>query len=68
MNVEKLFWDFYKAPVENEVGKVLKRYSLLNSPANWRPYGGNESNFSVVENQQASPIHTGKATLTLLWR
>ena len=56
MNVEKLFWDFYKAPVENEVEKILKRYSLLNSPANWRPYGGNESNFSVVENQQASPI------------
>ena len=56
MNIEKLFWDFYKAPVENEVEKVLKRYSLLNSPANWRPYGGNESNFSVVENQQASPI------------
>lgn len=56
MNIEKLFWDFYKAPVENEVEKILKRYSLLNSPANWRPYGGNESNFSVVENQQASPI------------
>ena len=56
MNIEKLFWDFYKAPVENEVEKVLKRYSLLNSPANWRPYGGNESNFGVVENQQASPI------------
>ena len=56
MNVKQLFWDFYKAPVENEVEKVLKRYSLLNSPANWRPYGGNESNFGVVENQQASPI------------
>ena len=56
MNVKQLFWDFYKAPVENEVEKVLKRYSFLNSPANWRPYGGNESNFGVVENQQASPI------------
>ena len=56
MNIKKLFWDFYKASVENEVEKVLKRYSLLNSPANWRPYGGNESNFGVVENQQASPI------------
>ena len=56
MNVEKLFWDFYKASVESEVEKVLKHYSLLDSPANWRPYGGNENNFSVVENQQASPI------------
>ena len=56
MNIKQLFWDFYKAPVENEVEKVLKRYSLLDSPTNWRPYGENESNFSVVENQQASPI------------
>ena len=56
MNVKQLFRDFYKAPVESEVEKVLKHYSLLDSPANWRPYGGNENNFSVVENQQASPI------------
>ena len=56
MNVKQLFWDFYKAPVENEVENVLKRYSLLDSPTNWYPYGGNESNFGVVENQQASPI------------
>ncbi len=56
MNVEELFWDFYKAQGENEVEKVLKRYSLLNSPTNWRYYGGNENNFSVVENQQSSPI------------
>jgi len=56
MNVKQLFFDLYKAPVEAEVEKVLTRYSLLNDPANWRPYGGNESNFGVVENQQASPI------------
>ena len=56
MNVKRLFWDIYQAPVEGEVEKTLERYSLLNNPENWRPYGGNESNFSVVENQQASPI------------
>ena len=56
MNVEQLFWNLYKAPVEATVEKVLASHSLLNSPANWRPYGQNESNFSVVENQQASPI------------
>ncbi len=26
MNVEKLFWDFYKAPVENEVESDLTHY------------------------------------------
>ena len=56
MNVKRLFWDIYRAPVEDEVEKTLERYSLLNNPENWRPYGGNESNFGVVENQQASPI------------
>ena len=56
MNIEQLFFDLYKAPVEAEVEKVLARHSLLNDPANWCPYGGNESNFGVVENQQASPI------------
>ena len=56
MNLEQLFFDLYEAPVEADVEKVLARYSLLNNPANWRPYGGNESNFGVVENQQASPI------------
>ena len=56
MNIEQLFWDLYRAPVETEVEKILERYLLLNSSSNWRPYGQNESNFSVVENQQASPI------------
>jgi hypothetical protein len=53
MNVEKLFWDLYRSPVEAEVEKVLTRYGLINAPGNWRPYGQNESNFGVVENQQA---------------
>ena len=56
MNVEQLFWDLYRAPVEKDVEEVLKRYSLHDNSGNWRPYGGTESNFSIVENQQASPI------------
>ena len=56
MNKEQLFWDFYNAPTEGEVKRILARYGLIQSQANWRPYGQNESNFSVVENQQASPI------------
>ena len=56
MKVEQLFWDLYRAPVENDVEEVLKRYSLHDNSGNWRPYGGTESNFSIVENQQASPI------------
>ena len=56
MKIEELFWELYRAPIEDEVEKVLSRYCLLDKPDNWRPYGQNESNFGVVENQQASPI------------
>ncbi len=56
IDIKKLFFDLYEAPVEAEVKGVLERYSLLNNPESWRPYGENESNFGVVENQQASPI------------
>ena len=56
MRVERLFWDLYKASIEEDVDKVLERCGLGTSPTNWRPYGQNESNFGVVENQQSSPI------------
>ena len=56
MDVEKLFWDLYKAPIEREVDNILDRDALAGDPVHWRPYGQNESNFGVVENQQSSPI------------
>lgn len=56
MNVERLFWDLYKGSVEEDVYKVLERYGLAKDSIYWRPYGQNESNFGVVENQQSSPI------------
>ena len=56
MNIEDLFWSLFRCPVEGEVYSVLEDAGLLNSPANWRPYGGNDNNYGVVENQQASPI------------
>lgn len=56
MNLPKLFDELYHAPTESELGAVLERYPQLTAPGNWRPYGQNESNYGVVENQQASPI------------
>ena len=56
MNVEQLFWDLYKASDEEKVYDVLVRYDLIQNPSNWKPYGGMENNFGVVENQQASPV------------
>ncbi len=56
MNIRQLFFDLYNASVEKEVDDVLNNYGIIQNPSNWRPYGGNESNFGVIENQQASPI------------
>mgnify|MGYP003571138271 FL=1 len=56
MDVEALFWKLYRCPIEADVHSVLEDAGLLESPQNWKPYGGNENNYGVVENQQASPI------------
>ena len=56
MTDEQLFWDLFKSPIESDVEKVLKKHNLLQSPSNWKPYGGIDSNFGVVDNQQSSPI------------
>ena len=53
---EKLFNSLYFAPVEIDVDNIINVDPNLNNPDNWRPYGGIESNFSIVENQQANPI------------
>ena len=56
MDVKRLFFDLYSAPAEKRVEDLLGKYKLIRDPSNWRPYGGNESNFGVIENQQASPV------------
>lgn len=33
---------------------VIEKY-CLNNPENWRPYGGNQNNAGIFENQQSSP-------------
>ena len=56
MNPEKLFSELFRADREDAVADVIKGHNGFWDPANWIPYGQNESNFGVVENQQASPI------------
>ena len=53
---EKLFWELFRADREDAVTNVIRGHPEFDNPANWQPYGQNESNFGVVENQQASPI------------
>lgn len=51
-----LFNKLFAAPTEHDVDAIIAKTSIFNNPNNWRPYGDNESNFGVVENQQANPV------------
>lgn len=51
-----LFRELYEASREEEVDEIIESYPAVFKQANWHPYGGNESNFGVVENQQAAPV------------
>ena len=54
--MESLFFELYHAPTESAVDDIIQRNTAFRDPSNWRPYGQNESNYGVVENQQSSPI------------
>lgn len=56
IDLKTLFFNLYRCSEEKEVEQLLKYYSLLDSPSNWDHYGGTDSNFSVVENQQSGPV------------
>ena len=56
MDCESVFWMLYEASVERTVDDIVAEEPSLKDPHNWVPYGQNESNFGVVENQQASPV------------
>jgi len=54
--MKHLFPQLYKASTETELHTIISSNSLFQNPDNWYPLGGNDSNFGIVENQQASPI------------
>ena len=56
MDTQSLFWRLFRADTEGALTRVIADHREFQNPANWEPYGQIESNFGVVENQQASPI------------
>lgn len=54
--MQELFTSLYNAPTEKEVDAIIRDNPIFHDTENWRPYGDTESNFSVIENQQASPV------------
>lgn len=54
---EEIFNHLFKASTENDIDKVITLLpSILGDSKHWYPLDDNESNFSVIENQQSSPI------------
>lgn len=54
---EQIFWELFRAKTEESVNSILDKYKdLLLTNASWKPLGDQPNNYSVVQNQQSSPI------------
>jgi hypothetical protein len=53
---KELFKKLFNAGTEEELHEILKNNSDIFRDENWRPLGNNDSNYSIVKNQQANPI------------
>jgi hypothetical protein len=53
MNEKELCLGLMKADTEQEVIDILTRAGFWDSADSWRPYGDNESNYSIIGNQAA---------------
>lgn len=51
-----LFQMLYDAGTESQVDIVISKHPEIFKNSNWKPIGGTESNFSIIENQQSNPI------------
>lgn len=56
MNLKTLFEQLYTAGTEAEVERIISANPTIFKQESWYPIGGNESNFSIIENQQSNPI------------
>lgn len=53
---KELFHQLFNCHTEEEVDRLISLESDIFNQKNWYPLGGNENNYGVIENQQASPI------------
>ncbi|AMJ67540.1 hypothetical protein AXW84_20570 [Hymenobacter sp. PAMC 26628] len=55
-DLKALFLALFNCPDEQAVERIIEREPAVFAQANWKPLGGNENMYGVIENQQASPI------------
>ncbi len=56
MNPKELFEELYFSGSEQEIELIVSRNLNIFKNENWHPLGQNQSNYSIVKNQQANPI------------
>lgn len=54
--LKALFESIYNCKTEFDIDNLISSNSYLSNAQNWFPIGQNESNFSIIENQQSNPI------------
>src|SRR5688572_13628778 len=53
---QELFFSLFNSHTEIEIENIINSNTDIFQQSNWHPLGGNENNYGVIENQQASPI------------
>ncbi|MDH7911989.1 hypothetical protein [Winogradskyella sp. SYSU M77433] len=53
---QELFFKLYNAKDEEDLLNIIDLNPTIFDDSNWKPLGGNFSNYGVVKNQQSSPI------------
>ncbi|MGI4742053.1 MAG: hypothetical protein ACRYG7_43370 [Janthinobacterium lividum] len=56
-DLKTLFLQLFHCQDEQAIDKIIEQNSsVFAPPSNWKPLGGSENMYGVIENQQASPI------------
>lgn len=53
---KKLLMQIVNAKSETEVKEIIDTNPLLKDEKNWKPYGGYDTNFNTIHNQQQHPV------------
>ena len=53
---ENLLLELVAVQSEDKVKEIIDTNEILINEKNWRPYGGYETNFNTIDNQQKSPV------------
>lgn len=56
LTLQQLFESLYNLHTQEDVDIFIDSHLSIFKQSNWSPLGGNENNYGVIENQQASPI------------